>query len=311
MDDISDEFVNRTREINNFKGLINDRRHRLLLIYGLEGRGKTYLRHQLLRISREEQMVSAVVDLQRARMLTEPDKVITHLSERLGSSFAALMMQAEEEIRRQPALDSAELGEALSRAFSANPQGPGSSVSLSDIERVHVGGSIVGGNQYILKNVNVFLNPDSGKKQDQAANEKRQNAVFRIALKHFLADQKRVILFFDHFEEATTLVSGWVSDYFLNLILEETGEFSNLWVIVVGRKVPLQDEIDNWRHILWSQQLDSLPDEAIYLVWIDRRGLDKDTVDKFIKGAKGNTKLLFLFLHNYAGRTETEQGDGQ
>src|SRR5687767_10291690 len=115
MDDTSDDFVDRTEEVKNFRGLINDQRHRLLLMYGREGRGKSYLVRQLLRISNTEQMVSVMVDFGRLGLLTEPEEVINHLSERLGSIFIARMAQAEAEIPSQLASDLAEIEKMLSK----------------------------------------------------------------------------------------------------------------------------------------------------------------------------------------------------
>jgi Cdc6-like AAA superfamily ATPase len=89
MEDLSDDFLDRTEAINNFRSLINHQRHRLLLIYGPAGQGKTYLQHELWRISRDEQIVSAIVDFQLPGMGTEPYDVITFLSECLGDPFAA------------------------------------------------------------------------------------------------------------------------------------------------------------------------------------------------------------------------------
>jgi AAA ATPase domain len=306
MDDISDIFVNRTEEINAFRNLIKDRRRRLLLIYGLEGRGKTCLRTQLSRISSEEHMVSAVVDFRRHKMLTDPDQVIPHLRERLGSDFATKMIQAEKEIPRQRPRGLAELNEMLSKAVSTNTRSAGSSVSLSGNENVNVGGDLFGGNKIIINNPTFSVSPDNGRKWDQAATTNFNNDIFRTALRNFLVEQKHVILFFDHFEDATTTVSCWVSEFLLDLVLEDTGGFSNLWIVVSGCKVPLQDKADDFQQVLCTQQIEFLPDEAVYEVWLDKFKGDKSTIDMFIKGAGGNTKILFLILKNYVANLPTE-----
>jgi hypothetical protein len=311
MDDPTDDFLDRTEAVNNFRSLINDQRRRLLLIYGRAGRGKSSLQRELRRISRDEQTASAVVDFLLAEMVTEPNDVITYLSERLGDRFTAQMLEAEEDAGRQPVLDSAAIGEAISEALSDIPQRQGNGVSLSNIEKVQVGGNIVGGNLIIVKNPNFFLDPDRGRGSDQAMAEKQQSDRFLKSLKNFLAEQKRVILFFDHFEKATTPISNWLSHDLLDLILAETEGYSNLWIIFAGRHVPLQDQADNLQHILVTEEIDSLPDDVIYLVWNENRGVDKVIVDAFIKGADGDTGALFRNLRNYARKMRSGSSDGK
>jgi hypothetical protein len=151
------------------------------------------------------------------------------------------MRQAETDAPRQPVLDSAlleDISKALSDILQRRESGV-SQVNFENVERIQVSGSIVGGNQNIIKDSNFYVNLDSRQEQERAKAEKRQNDYFRAALRKFLAEQERVILFFDHFDDATTPtpISGWLSNL-LNLILVETEGYSNLWIIVAGRHTP-------------------------------------------------------------------------
>jgi hypothetical protein len=118
-----------------------------------------------------------------------------------------------------------------------------------------------------------------------------------------------VVLFFDHFEEATEEVTYWLRRHVLGLHLEEAAEFPNLWIIVAGRRVPFQDEVDQWRHVLRAHLVRPLPDEAIYLFWVDKRGLDPAHVSVIVPASGGNPQLLFLMANNFAKALGREQAD--
>lgn len=310
MDNISDDFVDRTEEVKNFRGLINDQRHRLLLIFGLQGRGKSYLARQFHRISNTEQMTSVVMDFQNYTMLTEPEEIINHLIVRLGSNFAECMEQAEADVTRQRARHLKEFGKILSEALSASPPGRGGGVTMDNIDEVKIGGDVVGGDKVSVHIGSLYTNPDGGTALGQMSTQLRRNLVFRTALKNFLADQKRVIFFFDHFDAATTPVKSWVSDQMLSLILEEVEGYVKMWIVVAGVTVPHQEKRYQLQDVLRSQRVNSLPDDAVHLFWVDARGVAKTKVDECIQETKGNTKLLFQMLYQYVEDSDAEQRDG-
>jgi len=327
MADNSNEFLNRIEEIKDFKGLINHRQHRLLLVHGQVGTGKTYLLRRLRKIfddqgksseddERDSSIVSVLIDFRTDKRLTEPDKLINRLRHRLGGIFDDQMAEAEEEISRseqQAAVASmpVDVGQLLARIISPQPQGASGGTHLSNIERVQVGGSIVGGHQTIVKDNTFVLNAGAGSNQSQVKDQTRRDNAFRKALKNYLAEKKQVILFFDHYEESTESVSNWLDDHVLDLYQENTREITKLWVVVAGQKLPLQDKVDEWRHLIRSQDIAPLGKEFIYLFWVDRKGLDKADVDKFILGSGENTKILFMILENFAKASRPEGSDGK
>lgn len=309
-----DQFLNREVEINGFKDLLAHRRHRILLLNGPAGVGKSSLLAQLQEMCTGYQVASAVVDFRRHKVsLSDPDAVIGSLRDQLGGSFADQLGQAEAQILQElsPGVvrqTTTNFAEAWIGTPAPASQAASTGVQILGPTSVRVGGSIVGGNQTIIKDSTVFLNAANGQLYLNEEIGRRRNLAFRQSLRGLLADRK-VILFFDHFEQTTGVVDRWVNEQVLDLQKDPGGAFQNMWVVIAGRTVPLQDQVEEWRNILRSQRIGPLQDDVIFMFWVDRCGLDRTIVDAFIKGSKRNTKLLFMMLLNYAESTATQVTD--
>ncbi len=308
-----DIFLDREDEIGAFTRLLSHSKRRILLLYGLKERGKTRLLHQLREDCCDEHTLSTLVDFRIEKTLTEPDSVISRLREQIGGRFDREMGQAEYRIRQElaavPVSQPASFAEALAAALPAQARGSTGGVHLSGIDKVQVGGSIVGGHQVTLRDCTFISDPGAGPEKASDQIENQRNIAFRAALKNLQAEQK-VVLFFDHFEDATGRVPAWLQEHVLTLHLKGSDEFSNLWSVIAGRRVPLQDEVDAYCHRLSSLDIGPLPEEAILLYWVDACGLDRAIVKAFIQGSGGNTQMLCLCLKNYAQAPRAEQTGG-
>lgn len=306
LDEIDESFLDRVGEMGIFQRLLAHRRRRILLIHGHEGRGKTHLLHELLHVCREsqaappdERIVCTVLDFATDQMLDEPKGVIDRLRGDLAGSFDQQMREAEGRIIRD-----------LAPSADAVPASPGapSSVQISGGGTVNVSGSIVGRDQYMIRDSNVVIQSGAGSQYAHKEAITQRNNAFHAALKGFQAAQ-RVVLFFDHYEHATEAVDEWFHSHVLHLHRTADGDFSNLWLIVTGRQVPLQDQVDEWR-TLREVELGPLPEEDVVLFCVSSLGLDEAFVTRLINESSGNTKLLFLRLRGHVRQSGTEGADG-
>jgi hypothetical protein len=167
---------------------------------------------------------------------------------------------------------------------------------------------MVGGDVNVYNLPEPILNPGGG--TDRALNqmEDRRNIAFARALRAAQAEQ-RVILFFDHFEKATDTVIEWFRDHVLHVHRPGSRGFGNLWIVVAGRKVPLQHQADAWERTLISEEIGPLPRDDVVKLW-RALGLDEAVVDEKIKESGANTKLLFLALKGAALTSMTESDSG-
>ena len=163
---------------------------------------------------------------------------------------------------------------------------------------VHVQGDVIGGDKIIIRNLPVIVDPAAGLRLAQEEVQTRRNVAFREALAAQLAEQ-RIVLFIDHYEEATQELGTWLYRHLLSLHLDGTDWSANLWIIVGGRRVPLQDEVERWQHVLRDRLLGPLDDDAIYVYWVNKRGLDPDPLGVISKLSGGNPQMLYLMANNW------------
>lgn len=316
MADPNGEFLNRIQELEDFGRLLNQPDQRLLLVHGRMGRGKTYLFKRLRAIARRENMYLVVVDFRRARQqktpLDEPDEVIDRLRQRIGGAFAARMEETEDELRSRPVVYGVEPTVESAQRWSPgagrrSPMPP--PVNLT-AETINIGADYVGRDKVMIQGSSVTMNPAMGRQLEQREVLTRRNTAFFEALKALLQEHERVIMFFDHFEEATGAVSRWFKAQVLEHYYEDPGRLANLWIVMIGRTVPLLNEIDEWRDVLRSMPIKPLPDKDILAFWADKHGLEKSTVRESIADAAGNTRLLFTSLKELVDSMENRQSNG-
>lgn len=295
------EFVNRKAELKALTSLLNDHSRRILLLSGDTGVGKTWVLHRLRRVCLEAQTLSPLVDFRYDSTLFTPDRVIRRLREQIGGAFAEQLAQVESQILRDPALNPTVMlsqpGQALGGAFSSLSSGAAGGVSIAG--SVEVGGDIVGRDKITISNSSIIVNPGGGLDQAQTEIRTRRNTTFRAALSQLLAERSLVV-FFDHFEEATDEVVHWLRRQVIGLHFTGADSFSNLWLVVAGLNQPFHSERHHWGHVFQTRRIEPLEYEAIQMFWVDKRGLDPANLSQVARLSGGNPRSLF-FMANNAG----------
>ena len=292
------EFVNRKAEIDTFSQLLAHRRQRILLLHGLPGIGKSCTIRRLRRVCRNHpNLLTALVDFGSRRPLSQVKQVMEHLREQIRGPFAQQLAQVELQIQREfgGLMGMAPSAETFSSMFST--VGDSGNVFLSG--QVSVGGDVVGGNKLTISNSSLIFNPAGGTAFAQSEIDTRRNMAFRQALSSLLMKQK-VVLFVDHFEKATEEVAAWLQQHLLEPLLEGEEEFRNLWLVIAGDRVPLQDEAYRWRHVVRSQKIGPLMEDAIRAFWVEKRNLDPSALMFVQQATLGKPDLLFMIANNFA-----------
>jgi hypothetical protein len=298
------EFVGRQLEIELFADLFADANVRLLLLQGDGGIGKSCLLHRLRRDCRRErpEVTTATLDFRLDRSLANPKQVIDRLRDQLSEDFDRQMMRAEAEIARDYSTGAAESAPALAAnavAASASGQGSisfGGNVTAQDI---------VVGQKVTISNSTLILNPGAGLDLLEAEIEQRRNRAMRRALLDLIRSEQ-VVIFVDHYEEAAEPVRRWLIQQLLNIPLVDDDLCENLWIVVSGKQVPFQDQIDQWRHLLRCHRLPPLSPEEIRAFWIDKRQLDPAQVMVIALASGGNPGLLFMMANNVQNATRKD-----
>ncbi len=169
---------------------------------------------------------------------------------------------------------------------------PRVSVDISSGRNVTVNGDIVGGAKITLNNSRVNVsNPSGGGKIRQKELITHLNMVLPEALEAEAAQQKLMICM-DHWDEARKLVAPWVRNQLLHLLVDESDDYTNLWVMVAGREVPLAERAEELRHLLCLQEVGPLDEEFIRSYWLEKRHLDPRYLEDVIKGCRGNALAM-------------------
>ncbi|MBI1294541.1 AAA family ATPase [bacterium] len=298
------EFVGRQLEIELFAELLAEGHYRLLLLQGDGGIGKSCLLHRLRRDCRRErsELTTAMLDFRLDRSLASPKQVIDGLRDQLSEEFDQQMMRAEAQVARDYSAGSVESAPALAAnavAVGAPGQGGisfGGNVTAQDI---------IVGQKVIINNSTLILNPGAGLDLLEAEIEQRRNRAMRRALLD-LVRSEQVMIFVDHFEEAPEPVRRWLIQQLLNIPLVDEDLCENLWIVVSGKQVPYQDQIDQWRHLLRFHRLPPLSNEEIQAFWIDKRQLDPAQVMVIALASGGNPGLLFMMANNMQNATRKD-----
>jgi hypothetical protein len=280
-----EEFVNRETEIGSFRRVLGHPSQRIFLVCGAEGMGKTDVLARLRQECRQSGLKPVLLDFRGDDELSEPEQVIERLRERIGGDFAAMLGNVVVGIMN----DFYRVG--LTDLVAALSQGASSSVQITDARDLHIEGDIVGGTKVVLQNSSVVVNPAGGPNLKQRELKTRLNTVLPEALRAEVAGQKLVICL-DHVDEATQPVASWVRHQVLRLLLEEADAYTNLWIVVVGREVPLRERADELRHLLYLQEVGPLVEEAIRIYWIEKRHLGAEQLAEVIVACRGNALAL-------------------
>lgn len=304
------QFVNRESPIAAFESMLGHRSRRILLVQGREAMGKSCLVQRLRYECHQRQVRTALVDFRRDAALSQPEQIILTLREEVGGVFARQLEQAETQLRQDFAPVAA--APLLTNWLAGASQGAGGGHHISLAGQVEIGGDVVGGDKITIANPTVVLNPSGGFDLGQAEAQTRRNTAFRAALTAALGEGP-LVLFFDHFEQASSAAGLWLRRQLLGLHLEGGGNgaggFDKLWVVVAGRSLPLQDEITSWRHRLELQPLAPFPREVIALFWVEKRGLGIEVVDNAGDLSGGIPGVLALMADNWEARHG--RGDGK
>jgi hypothetical protein len=306
---MADYFVNRTAEISLLAEMLSDRDHRILLLHGPAGIGKTSVMGRLR--TSDTAALPLWLDLRDETAPHGAESLIIWLREKLGGVFAAQLANAEAVIQRDmfgvayegalrqglAALSREEKTSVAETAAAAPVTAPTrSAVTMSG--EVHVQGDVIGGDKIVIRNLPIIVDPAAGSRLAQAEVQTRRNTAFREALRALLAEQ-RIVLFIDHYEEATQELSEWLYRHMLSLHLDGVTWCTNLWIVVSGRRVPLEDEADRWQHVLRDRLLGPLDEEAIYVYWVNKRGLDPNPLAIISKASGGNPQMLYMMANNW------------
>lgn len=288
------EFVGRTREIELFDSLLAHPTHRVMLVQGGGGIGKSCLLFRLRRTQGREPgaPLCAVLDFRADSDLSQSEWIIRRLREQLGGHFDQKLGQAEMDIQRE--LAQSTLPQSLMAAVPAGGAPAGSLALSGDI----TANDIIVGNKITIRNSTLVFNPGGGADVLQAEVEQRRNRAFRAALLDLVATQK-LILFIDHYELAGKVAQRWLIDQLLALPLYDGDLCENLWVVVGGQQVPFQEQIDQWRHVLQRYTLPPLTQEEVHLFWAEKRKLDPAQTMIIALTSGGNPGLLFMMANNF------------
>lgn len=283
-----DEFVNRDHELRVFADLLCDHRCRLLLITGVPSIGKSCLLHRMLEHCQRQGFSTALVDFRNDPELTRPERILESLSIQLSGPFAEQMVEAEVRIRE------IEAAFIFSQTFTHGVTTHAESATLQG--KIEVAGDLVEQKIQIV-NSPITIHPGAGPQRLVDVIEDERDRHFRTALSTFQTAHP-LVLFFDHFEEAAEQVACWFRSRILNLYREAGGTCHSLWLVIAGRQVPLQSEVNQWRNLLQQQQIGPLPPQAIYLYWVEKRRLDPTSVSIIVNACGGNPGLLAAMADN-------------
>ncbi|KAA3665260.1 MAG: hypothetical protein DWQ04_01525 [Chloroflexi bacterium] len=291
-------FVNRENELNAFISLLNHPYRRLFLLPGKQGIGKSWAIRRLNQHCKDTKTVTALIDFNNNSGLTTPKEVIRCIRDNIGGDFDKDIRQTENQIKNDfgPNLPSTSPPADITNKEAATFYGHNSSNSLNLTgDKLKIGGDAFTGNKY-----EISYYPGNGNVQRQGEVNFRRNVACREALRKLLAEQ-RLVLFFDHFEKTTEDVANWMHDEILKLILEPSEDYSNLWVVIAGQRVPFEKEADHLRHILHLMEVGPFEKEVVHTYWKEKRKLDSAKLSPSLLWdlCRGKPQDLCLIANNY------------
>lgn len=258
------KFLDRKRELGVCETWLKHPSRGILLVRGEPEEGKTWLLDRLREKCATRYPVSALVDFGASVAdITEPEHVIEELEGQIGSRFYTQRHEAEAQV--EPGSAAGHAGPAL-----------GGPVSPSASQSVSMGETLVDEPQNLLRDSPPPPEPGAGPAKAQEKASGQAEAAWRAAVRDLQAGQP-VLLAFDHLEEATEDIRGWLNANLFSLYRKEAGGLSNLWCIVVGQGNPIQ-EVRDRIHPTDDVRIGPLPDEDILGFWVDDVGLEDDMV---------------------------------
>lgn len=308
-------FVNRETEIDSFVFLLADAEQRIFLLHGEEGVGKSCLIHLARRDHARREMQAVFVDFRQSRRLgAEPDAVIHFLGDRLGPPLSSALEPFLD--APPPALPDAEalaqweqtLTRSLAQAVAAARSAAGSGLSIGGNVEIE-GGDLVVGDKFVFQLPPLLTHWGDSRRAGQERRAQARSQSFQRALR-MLSDQQPVILYFDHCDEAEPPVRAWLEKELVGLLFDPVETTANLWIVLIGRQMPLQAEAQALAPILRAQEVKPLSPAVVARYWEEKRGLSPQKTAQAIEFSRGNPFLLKRMADNLDGASRQEAGRG-
>lgn len=309
-------FINREPEIENFDRLLADPQRRIFLLYGDAGMGKSGLLHILRRDHTHPTLRAIFVDFRARRTLGgESGELIHFLGKKLGPEVADALPPIPDETeslqwdpadlaRLEASIVSIAETVAAARTTSGGGMAVQGNVTVQD-------GDAVGRDKIVINLPSLLAHSGGWRWKQRQRQEQALTEAFQTALRGS-SDEQPVILYFDHCEEAEG-VATWLEEELLGLLLDPAEAATNLWVVCVGRQVPLQPQAGTLREILRSQEVRPLSKEATILYWEKKRGLPTEESEHVFRFSGGKPNVLKSMADTIEEDIEdsVENGEGE
>lgn len=292
-----EDFVNRDEQLSTlWKIARQEAEHRIVLIYGPDGMGKTYLLGEFRAECEAEGINCACIEFVEGSDQCYMTIILSVLNQ-LGPEGFEHLAQTIAETRALGAWETVPTAPAAVRMghSAANPVPSGRRSGGVDFhEAATIYGDVVGRDAYYVTQI---IQRDDPLVQQMI--QARITAAFRDCLVE-LATTRIVAFLLDSWERAITDTCHWLRDNLMKWILDK--KLPNALAVVAGTETP-----DLGRPMRRSGRLtlDRLPDEAVRIYWIEKCNLPPEDVTNIVKYSRGNPMVMALMADERAMALES------
>jgi hypothetical protein len=288
VDPLLEDFVNREAALKAmWKAVREETDQRILLIRGPDGIGKTYLLEEFRAECEAQDLACLCLDFAET-----PATQQSHLTfalkayEQLGPEGFETLVQTIRDTRSLGAWETVQspppVVAGLGRPDPAQTLPKGRSGGVDFHQPVTIHGDVVGRDAYYLQ---LFQRDDPAVQQ---LIKSRITAALRDCLGKF-ANTRTLVLLLNSWHQTTTEMRNWLSHNPLYWIAAK--ELSLAVAVVAGEEVP---DLQRLPRRIGRVILRGLPNDAVHVYWIEKRGLPPEDVPNIITYSRGLPMLLAM-----------------
>jgi hypothetical protein len=285
MTHVLEDFVNREAALQAmWKVVRGETAHRILLVCGRDGIGKTYLLEEFGAECDLKGVHCVSTDFAELQISEQSYlSIVLNIQRQLGPQGFELLLETIAQTRKLAAWDTVDAPAAMPPAGVARAPAEGRSGGVDFYQQATVYGDVAGRDLY---NVTQIIQRDDPVVQQVV--EARISAALLECLVRFTKVHP-VILLLNSWEQATAEVCNWVCHNLLSWIA--TNKLTGAAAVLAGEKVP---DLPRLARCIKELTLEGLPEDAVSTYWQDKRCLPPEDLPHILKYSMGFPVLLAM-----------------